>query len=246
MSNQEELDACLGDIQAIPDDEVKEPNMPVDTFVQEAEDLYTWCQEDIPELIQTGLAEDLIMQLPSRAGACRRAQSLWMKESRSLDQWNAKAPGAYDLRDELLHGFRFAFRNHDSLLSRLNEIAGDDGHDDMVQDLNDLAVLGNENQELLLAIGFDLMKLDTAASLSDEMAELLAVTNGSKEEGSEAKYLRDRAYTYLKMLVDEVRTVGKYIFWKNERRLKGYNSTYWRKKNSKKNEEEISDTEIVA
>ena len=236
MSNQDELDACLVDIQAIPDDEVKEPNMPVDTFVQEAEDLFAWCQEDIPELERRGLSEDHIMQLPLRAGACRRTQSLWMKEGRSLDQWNAQASKAYDMRDGLIHDFRFAFRNYDTLLSRVNEIAAGDGHDDMVQDLNDLAVLGNDNQELLLAISFDLTKLETATLLSDEMAELLALTNGSKGEGSEAKYLRNRAYTYLKMLVDEVRTVGKYVFWKDERRLKGYSSNYWRKKKVSKND----------
>ena len=234
MSNKEDFEVSLTAIQALPRKSVKEPNMPVDTFVQEAEDLYTWCQDDVSVLVSKGLTEEKILEIPVRAGACREAQSRWMKESRSQDLWNAQSPAAYDLRDELLHDFRYAFRNNDSLLARVDEIAKGDGHEDMVQDLNDLAVLGTENQDLLTAIGFDLTKLETAAGLSDQMAELLAVVNGTKTGDHDAKYLRDQAYTYLKELVDEVRECGKYVFWKNESRSKGYSSAYWRKKNSVK------------
>ena len=41
--------------------------------------------------------------------------------------------------------------------------------------------------------------------------------------------MRDKAYTHLKQAVDEVRECGHYVFWRNEARLKGYSSRYFRK-----------------
>lgn len=237
MSNQENLTSCLAAIQAITQEQVKEPTVPVDVFVQEAEDLYHWATDDLAQLATAGLTPEFVAELPVRAGACREAQSLWIKESRSQDEWNSKAPLAYDLRDDLLHNFRYAFRRQDSLLSRVAEIEEGTGHDDMVQDLNDLAVLGKAHTAELTAINFDLLTLDEAAALSDEMAELLAVLNGQATGGSDTKYLRDQAYAYLKVQVDEVRAAGKFVFWKDERRLRGYSSSYWRKKNARKNKD---------
>ncbi len=234
MSNSEDLTTCMGSIQAIPVDQVVEPTIPIYVYLQEAEDLAHWATEDLVSLATAGIDEEKIQNLFLRTGAAREAQSLWNKEGRSLDDWNTQSVAAYELRDELVHVCRYAFRNHPSLLARVAAITEGTGHDDMVQDLNDLAVLGRENPLLLTEIGFDLVKLDTAATLSDEMASLLAVINGSKKEGRSSKFLRDQAYTYLKELVDEVRACGKYVFWKDKERLKGYSSNFWRKRNRRK------------
>ena len=69
----------------------------------------------------------------------------------------------------------------------------------MIQDLNDLAVLGRENTDPLTAINYDMAKLENAATLADEMAEVLAIANGDKAEQNESKLTRDRAYTHLKV-----------------------------------------------
>lgn len=245
MSNKTDFDASLAAIQAIPAAEVQEPSMPVDVYVQEADNLYTWLQPDVAILAAKGLSEPLLLQLPVRAGALREAQSLWMKESRSQDEWNQKAPAAYELRNDLLADFSYAYRNEPKLMARIAEIEKGDGHEDMVQDLNDLSVLGLANPEQLTAIGFNLESLGTAATLSDEMAQLLSEVNGNKTLGNEGKYLRDQAYTYLKKLVDEVRTCGKYAFRKDEKRLAGYYSRYWKKRNSSKtSSEETSEVPV--
>jgi hypothetical protein len=81
---------------------------------------------------------------------------------------------------------------------------------------------------LLTPINFDLTRLDTAANLSDRMGDLLGATNGERKEVSEAIQIRDKAYTYLKLAVDEIRECGKFAFWRNPDRLKGYNSEYWK------------------
>ena len=139
----------------------------------------------------------------------------------------------YGLRDQLLHDFRFAFRKQSDLLGRISEISDGSGDADMIQDLNDLAVLGKTNPEPLTLINFDVTKLDTAATMADEMAVILAAANGDKQKDSESKTIRDKAYTYLKVVLDEVRETGKYVFWKNQDRYIGYTSQYWKKKNRK-------------
>lgn len=42
----------------------------------------------------------------------------------------------------------------------------------------------------------------------------------------------------MKALVDEIREAGKYVFWKDEIRYRGYTSEYWRKRNRSKSEDE--------
>ena len=46
MSNQDDYLAKLDVIKAIADEETKSPTMPVDVYLQEAENLYHWCQDD--------------------------------------------------------------------------------------------------------------------------------------------------------------------------------------------------------
>jgi hypothetical protein len=232
MSSTTDYNELLPVFEAMKPAEVLTPNIPINVFVQEAEDLYHWCLGDRDELTRVGLDWNLALSLPIRAGACREAQSLWNKERNTREEaeqaWKNEAPAAFDLRDQLLHEFRFAFRKSDGLLKRVDEIAQGDTNADMVQDLNDLSIVGKANPGLLTPINFDLTRLDTAANLSDRMGDLLGATNGERKEVSEAIQIRDKAYTYLKLAVDEIRECGKFAFWRNPDRLKGYNSEYWK------------------
>lgn len=241
-----DYDALLPNLTAMKPADVTAPNVPIDVFVQEAENLYHWCVDDQQPLTRAGLDWNLVLSLPVRAGACREAQSRWIKERNTRQEaeqeWKEEAPAAFDLRDQLLHNFRFAFRKFDGLLSRVEEIALGDTNSDMVQDLNDLSVLGKANTDLLKAIQFDLPLLETAANLSDRMGDLLGATNGERKKDSEAMQLRDRAFTYLKQAVDEIRECGRFVFWRNPDRLKGYASDYW--KQQKKSATEKVETSV--
>lgn len=238
MANIDDYNAKLSLIQEMPEEEVNEPAMPVDAALQEAENLHYWSLDDAAALQVVGITADMIDDLPVWAGACREAQSIWNKDYRSQQeaqkQWAEQSPEAYDLRNDLLASLRFAYRKDDALLSRVSAITDGSGHADMIQDLNDIAVLGRENPEPLMAIGFDLTQLDMAATRADELADLLAEANGDKADPNESKIIRDKAYTQMKSLVDEIREAGKYVFRKDKNRLKGYSSDYWRKQNRKK------------
>lgn len=166
------------------------------TKVQDAEDLYHCSLDDQDAPVRVGLDWGLVTSLPVRAGACRESQSLWIKErnthQEAEQQWKEQAPVAFGLRDQLLHDFRFAFRKSDVLLRRLDEIAEGDTNSDMIQDLNDLAELGEENGDLLTPVNVDLTLLATAAELSDHMGDLLGATNGERKEDSPAMAIRDQ------------------------------------------------------
>ncbi len=240
MANIDDYNDLLANIQAIPDEEVREPVIPVDVALQEAENLHHWSLDDAAALAVVGITADMINALPMRAGACREAQSIWNKDYRSQQeaqkQWAEQVPEAYAFRDDLLASMRFAYRKDEALLSRVSAITEGNGHADMIQDLNDIAVLGGAYPDPLTAIGFDLDQLDVAATRADELADLLAEANGDKADANQSKLIRDKAYTHLKALVDEIREAGKYVFRKDPNRLKGYASDYWRRQNRKKSE----------
>ena len=230
MSNKDDFAAKKAEAQAITGDDVQVPYMPVGVYAQEAEDLAHWAKGDKEQLIAVGLSEELLNEIPTRAGALREAQSRWMEEMRDRDEaereWNEKSPDAYEYRDDMLATMRYAFRNDESLLSKVSRIADGYGHADMIQDLNDAAVLMRENSELIKAIGKDETFWEKGAQFSDEMSDLRARANGEKYEDNHSKFLRDQMYTLLKQAVDEVKECGKYVFRKDENRLKGYYSRY--------------------
>ncbi len=249
MSNASDFTAKQAEIEAIPDEDIKLPNMPISTFLQEAENLRHWSQADKDALTGAGLDWKLVQDISVRAGALRQAESIWFKERYDREEagreWEEKAPEIYDLRDRLLHALRYAFRDNNELLKRVSEIDEGYGHADMIQDLNDIAILGRENSDLLNGIKFDMSLLEQAATAADEMAQLLAIVTGDRQDRNSTKITRDKAYTYLKEAVDAVRECGQYVFWRNQQRLKGYTSKYHRQKNTKPDNKNIQEIDSL-
>jgi hypothetical protein len=228
--SKEAFESKQAAIEAIAEKGLLPPNIPVDTALQEAEDLFAWCRDDKDLLVKSNLDWKLVDDLPARAGALRYIQSQWKQEFISLGkaqkEWAMQSPGAYKLRNELLHHFFHAFYSMPDLYSRTQRIASGSSHADMIQDLSDLAALGKANPTPLLAINIDLTLLDKAESMSAEMAKLLAGSNSKKLEDNKLRIMRDKAYAYMKEAVNEIRRCGQYVFWQDEQRYKGYISRY--------------------
>ena len=248
MITEEQIMACKAAVAAVPDEETVELNMPSNVSGTESETLEMWANQDSDKLATGGVSAERIAQIGIRAFVFREYQSAWIVVRRTgkdaEKEWKAFATGAYDLCNEMKHAFKYAFRNEPELLGRVNEIAQGAGDSDMIQDLKTYSLLGLKHTALLTPIGFAVAKLDTASSMSDEGANILAETNGSKLKGNENKVLRDKAYTHLKEVVDEVRACGKYLFWKDKKRLVGYQSNYWKSQNSSRKQDE--NEEVVA
>jgi hypothetical protein len=237
MSNVKEYQEKLEEIKQIPDDKIEILYMPLDHYMLEADGTYTQALKDKEALVKAGIPEELIHDLAKRVGACRQAQSNWIdkrnKQKEAEKKWSKRVEIAYELRTDMIHGFRYAYRNYPDLLNQVSYIAKDYGHADLIQDMNDLSTMGRNNPEPLKAIGFNMDLLDQAAKMSGELSELLNQANGDRWSNDEAKIIRDKAYTYLKQAVDEIRECGKYLFWRDEERLKWYTSEYIRQRRQK-------------
>lgn len=226
--------------QTTQPDEIKSsrPNQPVASFLQEAENLYVWCIDDIPELVKAGVDEEMINTLPENIKACRDAQTLWKKKLKTPGeaqvQWKLQQPEASKLEAELIRALRFAFRNNPDLLARLKYIAKGNSYANLIQDLNDLALLGQKHSQLLTAIGFDMDLLDTATAKSKELAGLWAQTKIEKERLNETAVARNKAFWTLHQQVSEIRAAGQYVFRHRKDRYVGYVSQFWKKKDQRK------------
>ena len=248
MITEEQILACKAEVATVTDERTLELNMPSSIYASESETLETWTGPDTAKLAIGGISVERIAQIGIRSFVFREYEAAWKVVRRTgkdaEKQWKEFAEGAYDLCDEMKHAFKYAFRNEPELLGRVNEIAQGTGDPDMIQDLKTYSLLGLKHQDLLTPIGFDITKLDAASSMSDEGANLLAEANGSKLLGNERKVDRDKAYTHLKEVVDEVRACGKYLFRKDKKRLVGYQSDHWKSQNAKRKQDETE--EVVA
>ncbi len=226
MSYSEDFNAWKEQIEAVPQNEIKLPNQPVDKFAASVETLAVEAAKDKDTFAAAGMNVSLIDELTPLAGALRHTQAGWTSEFRAKQEaqkeWLEQSPAAYQLRDELLHHFSFAYRNIDDIKKSVMRIREGGGHADLLQDLVDLADLGEKHPEPLTAIGFNLEPLQKARLTSHAMSVLLSASNGAKDEKNQAKLLRDKTYTLLYLKVSEIREYGRYIFWRDAERREKY------------------------
>ena len=233
MKNAQDLQCMLPEIEAIPARDVNPPTMPVAIFLQEAEDLNAWMQGDRPQLEAHGQPVALLESLPARIGALREAESEWNAARYDREQAQADyetlSGQAFELYAQIVRHMRYAFRRNAGLVARLPNATAWMSDADRIQDLNNVAVIGREHVDLLEAAGFDPALLDQLASMSDLVADQYALAREEKATGRGSKAQRDRAYTFLRAAVEEIRAAGRFLFWNDEARLRGYRSEYARK-----------------
>jgi len=226
MIYTEEFTTWEEQIEALPLNDTHLPKVPVDEFAAKAESLANEAKKDKEELATAGLDISLIDEVGPLAAALRHYQSRWLCEFRtrqeSYKEWLEKLPKARKERDEILHHFKFAYRSQPDVLAQVMLIKQRANHSNMIQNLIDLALIGQQNMAQLTAINFNPSRLSKARSLSQNLSLLLAQTNGSAEENSHMKHLRDKAYTLLEKRVNTICDFGRYVFWKNKDRRKKY------------------------
>lgn len=222
----------------IADDQIISPTIPVDITIGEAGELHQNATEDKPMLLARGLSEELIQELIPRAKFLQNKQSAWtavyQSALTSTQQWEEKIDEGRLLQRELKNDFQFAYRNHPDILRKLKNILEGNGNMDLVQDLSDYPAFANQHPEPLTAILFDTSKTERAKQIALDLVDLINQVDGVKNSKTRPeKLMRDRAYTHLKQLVDEIRAYGKYAFWNDEDKQKRYSSEYGRKKHTK-------------
>jgi len=232
MSDQQDLRDLMPEILNVPKENIKQCDMPIGIYLQEAENLHNRASLDLTQLLLVGMPELLLENLLARTGALRTAQANWIemtsRRQQAMETWKKEATGLYELRENIIDNMEFAYRHDERLLEKLDDIKEGASHADAIQDLANLAVLGKENQPPLQAINFDIRLCDKAAETADRMAGVLAAVNGLAYTDDSNKIIRDQAFTLLKETVDEIRSYGKFVFRKDAKLSQDYASKYRR------------------
>ena len=233
MSDTETTKTIEELVMEIPKEEVAQPTIPVEITVTEAADLLGYATEDKEVLIAKGLTEEMLNDLGLRSRFLQDKQGDWLAVYEAAltntEAWSKKVEEASLLQQELKHDFQFAFRKKPKALKVLQITLDGDGSSNMRQDLINYPKLAAQYPLELEAIKFDNNKLTKAKTLAEELLLLHEKVDGVKNSANRVeKQMRDRAYTYLKQLVDEIRAYGKYAFWNNEEKQRRYASEYQR------------------
>jgi len=224
----------LNELNSLTGEESGNLYIPVKYAIQEAQILYKVCIKHKDKLIKSKLDWNLVEDLNIRIGALKQSHSKWLAKYNNYEEsqksWKVEAPLGYKFRDELIHDFRHALRKSPTEYAKVKKISEGTSHADMIQDLNDLAELGQIHIAELESVGFDITRLDEARSMSNSLLNLNGDVKTLFLETRPLIELRNKAYMHLKEAVDEIRCVGRYIFWKDEKRQKAYASAYLRRR----------------
>jgi hypothetical protein len=221
--------------------------MPVDQAIKEGEIMAAAAQQDAQALAAVGVDFARIQELMDAVGVLRLAQAKLTAAIGELKeagrQWAAEEPGAYELRSELLAALTYALRNVPDAVKALRKIREGTGNPDMIQDLMALAQLGKKYLQQLLAIKFDANLLDATAKKADDLGKLYAKAFIEKGTVS-SREVRDRAFTYMRMVMGEILDAAEYAFRKNKDRLEYYYSSFRSRRAGKQTEAEPEQAEV--
>lgn len=214
---------------AIPDNLIVKPRVSIRTIVMEAENLVYRANQDRHLLAAANFDITLIDDLPVRAAALREAEAIWNEKRITTDDtWkelNKQISVAKELLKKIKKSMQYAFGDRPDLLKTLQSIHKNSRREMIIQNLNDLSILGNQNEDLLKAINFKTDLLVQATKLAPVIAQLLASAKGNKTL-IHTRNIRDRAYTHLKMAMAQIRHCGRYVFAQDKERLRGYICQY--------------------
>jgi hypothetical protein len=232
--SQADLDALRSTLLALPAGDVDSPDLPVAVVLQEAHDLRTLCADaKVRErLVSVGLQSTALDALAIAEGALRVAQSEWVvSRDRSKDEaQKAREARGMELRAELAAAVRWNLRAERKALAVLSVIQEGEGVADLVQDLDDLAML---IVQYLPAFASD-QSFDAPARAEEARtlgAEIRAGLSQTRQPGAQeaSKDLRDRAFSYLDDLKTRVRESARYAYRKEPAFSARFASAYKRR-----------------
>lgn len=227
------LDSIRLQLLAIPSEDIRAPDQPVDVYLQETADLLEHIAENklATVLVDEGLEQETLDGIPPALAAAREAQTEWNltnDRSKSQEQKDAEKRG-YTLRTKVAKKARFALRRNGAALAVLAQILEGEGLADLVQDLDDLNMLLTHHAHLFARNkNFDAAK--ASAELTTTAVTIRAGLSGFRmnPEQSKAVDLRNRAWTHLDELVDDIREAGRAATEGTIAR--GFSSAYERRK----------------
>jgi hypothetical protein len=149
---------------------------------------------------------------------------------------------ADNLISDCLAYFDVAFFGRADLMSQVSQIRAGDSHADNIQDLIDIKITAEKNKELLDKVGFDFSVLEQIPEMASKMANLLAKATADNSETPEQKIARDKIYTVLRNLLDELVRYG-WLATRNDPKIQNQYTINYRpvkRKAKEKKEEKVT------
>lgn len=217
MTGSEALGVLAGELKGLEDVQREVGPVPLDAFFKEAAALVhtVGVAEVRAQLLAVGLEAEKLDKLPVALTAAQDAQADWVNvRGRSYSNNLVELiAAAHSERSELLAAARFHLREERTIGETLGAIAEGEGLDDLVQDLFALGRLIEQNtQAFERDTTFD---APTRARGARDLAQRLQRTQTEEQFDTLQRQLRDqrdRTYTLLSRLVDEIRRTGRYAF----------------------------------
>lgn len=230
------LEVLAGELEGLEDVQREVGPVPLDAFFKEAAALVhtVGVPEVRAQLLAVGLDEETLEKLPLALTVAQDAQADWVtvkgrSYSNNLVELIATAHAE---RSDLLAAARFHLREDRVIAETLSAIAEGEGLDDLVQDLFALGRLIEQNVQ---AFGRDTtFDAPARARGARELAQRLQRTQTEEQFDTLQRQLRDqrdRTYTLLSRLVDEIRRTGRYAFRKDPTVVGRFSSAYLVAKN---------------
>lgn len=231
------VDGLRPEAMALTADEVVEPDIPVMVMLDELNNTVLAVAQHMAALSAVGVTDEMATQLDRYSKGLRAAQAVWIAEkSRGRGEDHvAQLEEAEALREDLLAAGTLALRNDIAGQRRLSEIREGDSLPDLVDDLNNLAVLLTDKRESFEAIHMD---VDNSALQADQLSSALQQMLSTEDVAkslSDGKETRDRIYVLAKDTLKEIRLFASFAFRKDKsnNRRQIFTSAYMRRRNRK-------------
>ncbi len=231
MKGADYFEKNLHVIHQIPEERILCPDTtPVLIYLDEAEHLYRWCQQDRERLTLNGLTWSVVEDLPLRIFMLREAQKRWtnidLSDTGLSNNRADTITRTHDFRRWLSRSLLFTFKKNPDAVTAINGADIDVRNDALIKSLMEAFSLGITYTELSDPDRTSPDCLCIKFMLSCEMASLLSTISSGMVFCSERFRTRNQAYTWLKEAVDEIRCHAQFTFRFEPWRLKGYLSEY--------------------
>ncbi len=244
------LFALRSELLALPSADVRRPSLPMAVVLQEAHELLVLARRpDVrARLSAVGVPDEALAELEPRLVAAREAQSAWAlaRDPRKSEEVQEREDQGQTLRRRMVAAARWNLRDDRSAQGTLDGIVEGDSLADLIQDLEDLALLMEQRGEAFAAD----QTFDPAARGAEARTLAAAIRSDVAARRVLAESidvdLRDRAYTALITRITELRAAGRYAFQDDEKLAPRFASAYVRNTNRRRNRASVDATEALA
>lgn len=241
MDNAGYFEQMKSTIEAFPSAKTRTPAMPLRELAKLADYAASLAQKHQVNLVKAKFDYSKVNTLIALNGGFRHISSAWQDvkfdKPETSQLWKEKQAEAEMVFFELVEALKLVYFNDENMLEKIRAILEGGSIADSIQDLNDIVYLVNQNPQKL----YDETELTPeivakAAVLATELGQIYANAKIDSSSSSEELMLRNKAYTMVEDLIDEIERRGRYAYRNEQRTAVLFSFTYHPIKRKKKEE----------